>query len=413
MTSSASPPWRDDDVVIVSAARTPIGRFGGALANLSAAELGAAAARAALRRVRIGGTDRIEGQLSEVIMGCARQAGGGPNVARQIAHRSGVPHAVPAFTVNKACGSGLKAIALAAQAIRAGEAGIMLAGGAESMSRVPYYAEGARWGIKMGDAPLVDGMYRDGFLCPLCGQLMGETAENLADLHGISREEQDRYAAMSQNRAEAARREGRFKDEIEPIEVMGRGGKLTRIDADEHPRDGVTPASLAALPPVFRPKGTVHAGNSSGITDGAAAVVLMRLDEARRRGVAPMARLRGCATAGVAPEVMGIGPVPAVRSLLAAQGLALEQVDLFELNEAFAAQVLACVKELGIDIARLNVNGGAIALGHPIGASGARVVVTLLHEMARRGSRYGIATLCISGGMGIAALLETPPSASA
>ena len=273
------------------------------------------------------------------------------------------------------------------------------------MSRVPHYVE-ARWGLRLGDAPLTDGMYRDGFLCPLCNTVMGATAETLADRYHIPRAEQDAYAAMSQNRAEAARREGRFASEIVPVEVEGRKG-IERIVDDEHPRDGVTPASLAKLPPVFREGGTVHAGNSSGITDGAASVLVTTLAEARRRRIdGPLFRLLGIATAGVEPEIMGIGPVPAVKRLMQATATSLRDVDLIELNEAFAAQVLACVKDLEIDTARLNVNGGSIALGHPIGASGARVAVTLLHEMARRNARLGIATLCISGGMGIAALFE-------
>ncbi|MGH9868925.1 MAG: thiolase family protein [Candidatus Polarisedimenticolia bacterium] len=400
--STSHPPFHDDDIVLAGAVRTPIGKFGGALAGLTAARLGAAAAREALRRARV-----APGDLSEVIFGCARQAGGGPNVARQVGWAAGAPAEVPAFTVNKACGSGLKSIVLAAQAIRCGDAEIVLAGGTESMSRVPYLLDQARWGLKMGSAPVVDGMYRDGFLCPLCQQLMGETAEILADRHGISREEQDRYAAMSQNRAEAARRAGLFAAEIVPVETGStRGGTPAVLEHDEHPRDGVTAASLSKLAPVFRKDGTVHAGNSSGITDGAAAVVVMRLGEARRRGASPLFRLRGHAVAGVEPAIMGIGPVPAVRSVLERSGVALADVDLIELNEAFAAQVLACARELHLDLERLNVNGGSIALGHPIGASGARVVVTLVHEMERRGARLGLATLCISGGMGIAALLE-------
>jgi acetyl-CoA C-acetyltransferase len=402
MTSPACAPLRDDDVVLAGAVRTPIGRFGGSLSGLTAAQLGAAAAREALSRARVGPED-----LSEVIFGCARQAGGGPNVARQVGWRAGAPASVPAFTVNKACGSGLKSILLAAQAIRAGDASIVLAGGTESMSRVPYLLDQARWGIKMGNAPVIDGMYRDGFLCPLCDQLMGETAETLADRYGIDRAEQDRYAALSQNRAESARREGRFAAEIVPVETGSRRREAPAVlDIDEHPRDGVTPETLASLPPVFREGGTVHAGNSSGITDGAAAVVVMTAGEARRRGIAPIVRLVAHATAGVEPGIMGIGPVPAVRALLGRAGIPMAEIDLVELNEAFAAQVLACARELEIDLERLNVNGGSIALGHPIGASGARVVVTLVHEMARRRARLGLATLCISGGMGIAALLE-------
>ena len=404
MTSPVGSPLRDDDVVLAGAVRTPIGRFGGSLSSLTAAQLGAAAAREALRRARVDPAD-----VSEAIFGCARQAGAGPNVARQIAWRAGLPPAVPAFTVNKACGSGLKSVIAGSQAIRLGDASIVLAGGAESMSRVPYLVETARWGARMGDAPLVDGMYRDGFLCPLCGLLMGETAEILAERHVITREEQDRYAALSQNRAEVARREGRTRAEIAPVEVEGRRGETSVIETDEHPREGVTADGLSKLPPVFRKDGTVHAGNSSGITDGAAAMVLMTLGEARRRGLAPLFALRAYATAGVEPDVMGIGPVPAIRSLLSRAGLDLAAIDLVEINEAFAAQVLACARELKLDLDRLNVNGGAIALGHPIGASGARVVVTLLHEMNRRGARRGLASLCISGGMGIAALLEAVP----
>ncbi len=395
------PELRDTDIVVAGAVRTPIGRFGGALSSLTVAQLGGAAGAEALRRAGVAPAD-----LSEVIFGCARQAGAGPNVARQVGRRAGAPDALPAFTVNKACGSGLKSVVTAAQTIRAGDNLLVLAGGAESMSRVPYYAEGARWGIKLGEAPLVDGMYRDGFLCPLCGQLMGETAENLADRYGISRQEQDDYAALSQNRAEAARREKRFDAEIVPIQVEGRRGSVTTVQTDEHPRDGVTAASLASLPPVFRKNGTVHAGNSSGITDGAAAMVVTTLAEARRRGISPLFRLLGHSVAGVDPALMGIGPVPAVKALMAKTGLALGDVDLVELNEAFAAQVLACARDLDLDAGRLNVNGGSIALGHPIGASGARVTVTLLHEMNRRGARLGLATLCISGGMGIAALFD-------
>jgi len=389
------------DIVVTGAVRTPIGKFGGSLSALTAADLGVAAASEALRRSAVDPAD-----VTETIFGSARQAGTGPNIARQISWRAGVPASVPAFTVNKACGSGLKTLILAAQAIRAGDASIVLTGGTESMSNVPYMLDSARWGKGLGDAPLVDGMYRDGFLCPLCQQVMGNTAENLADLYAITRQQQDEYAALTQNRAERARLEGLFRDEIVGIEVPRRKGAPVIVDTDEHPRDGVTPEGLAKLPPVFRDQGTVHAGNSSGITDGAAAALVMPESEARRRGVAPLFRLMGYATAGVAPDIMGVGPVPAVRALLDKTGMSLDRIDLIELNEAFAAQVLACIKDLGIDRERLNVNGGAIALGHPIGASGARVMVTLLHAMTRRQARFGIAALCISGGMGIAALFE-------
>ncbi len=390
------------EVVVAGAVRTPIGRFGGGLSGLGAAEMGAAAARAALARCAVPPSD-----VEELIFGNARQAGGGPNVARQIAHRAGLPPEVPAYTVNRACGSGLQAIVCAAQAIRCGDARIVLAGGTESMSRLPHFVDAARFGLPEGDLSLDDGMYRDGFLCPLCGQLMGETAETLADRYRITREEQDRYAALSQNRCEAARRDRRFDDEIVPVEApAGGSGGHRLIRDDEHPRDGVTAAGMAKLPPVFRPGGTVHAGNSSGITDGAAALVVMDAAEAAARRITPAFRLSGYATAGVEAGVMGLGPVPAMRRLAEKTGVDARRADLIELNEAFAAQVLACVRELDLDIETLNVNGGAIALGHPIGASGARIVATLLHEMRRRGSRTGVATLCISGGMGMAALFE-------
>jgi acetyl-CoA C-acetyltransferase len=390
------------EILIAGAVRTPIGRFGGALSTLSAAEMGAAAAAAALQRSGIPPSD-----VDEVIFGNARQAGGGPNVARQIAHRARLPHTVPAYTVNRACGSGLQAIVSAAQAIRAGDARIVLAGGTESMSRVPHMISGARFGVPDGDLAIDDGMYRDGFLCPLCGKLMGETAETLADLYRITREEQDQYAAMSQSRCEAARRQRLFEDEIVPIAVPGAtGAPPTRVTADEHPRDGVTAASMAKLTAVFRKGGGVHAGNSSGITDGAAAMVVLEASEARRRGITGTFRLSGHAVAGVEAGIMGIGPVPALKKLAEKTGVDAKGADLIELNEAFAAQVLACVRDADLPLDKVNVNGGAIALGHPIGATGARIVVTLLHEMARRGARRGIATLCISGGMGMAALFE-------
>jgi acetyl-CoA C-acetyltransferase len=388
------------DVVIAGAVRTPFGRFGGALASLTAPEIGAVAAAEAMRRAGL-----APGDIEESIFGHARPAGVGPNPARQIAVRAGVPVTSPAFTVNMACGSGLRAILNAAQSIVAGEREVVLAGGVEAMSRVPYLLEGVRFGHKMGHQRVTDAMYRDGFLCPLCDQVMGETAETLADRYRIGRDEQDRFAAVSQNRCEDARRAGRFKDEIVPVPVAGPRG-TTLFETDEHPRDGVTPESLATLPPVFRKGGTVHAGNSSGLVDGAAACVVLSAGAARRLGVKPMARLTASAVAGVPPEIMGIGPVPAVRLLLKKTGLAVADIDLIELNEAFAVQVLACARDLELDPARVNVNGGAIAVGHPIGASGARIVATLLHEMARRGARRGLATLCISGGQGIAALFE-------
>jgi acetyl-CoA C-acetyltransferase len=388
------------DVVVAGAVRTPIGRFGGGLAGLTAAQLGAAAAAEALRRAGVAAS-----QVDEVVFGCARQAGGGPNVARQVGWRAGVPPEVPAFTVNMACASGLKAIELAFRAVRDGDAEVVLAGGAESMSRVPYLLPDARWGYRMGHQPAVDAMYQDGFLCPLSGRLMGETAETLAGQYGIPREEQDAFALRSQQRAAAALEAGRFAAEVVPVQVPGKKG-VEELARDEHPRS-TTLEALARLPPVFKADGGgVTAGNSSGITDGAAALVVLSAERARALGVKAMARIRGMAAAGVDPHVMGIGVVPAVRRLLERLSLPLGAFDLVEVNEAFAAQVLACDRELGFDPERLNVNGGAIALGHPIGATGVRICVTLLHEMARRGARRGLAALCVSGGMGLAAAFE-------
>ena len=381
----------NDEVVLASPVRTPIGRFGGALASATAVDLGVAAAKAVLERAEV-----APGLVDQTIFGHARQAGCGPNAARQVAVRAGIPVEKPAYGINQACLSGLQAILAAARAVRVGEADVVLAGGMESMSRVPYMLE-ARWGFRMGHRDVVDLMSKDGFLDPLSGKIMGETAETLARQYAISREEQDAYAARSQSRCEEARRAGRFEDEIIPMGALA---------TDEHPRDGVTPESLAALAPVFSKDGSVTAGNSSGITDGAAAVLVMSGEAARRAGLSPLARIVGWRVDGVPPEIMGIGPVPAVRNLLAATGTTLDAIDLVELNEAFAAQVIAVDRELHFDPDRLNVNGGAIALGHPIGCSGARVVVTLLHELVRRRGRLGLATLCVSGGMGGALLLE-------
>jgi acetyl-CoA C-acetyltransferase len=390
------------EVVVAGAVRTPIGKFGGALASLTAAQLGAAAAREALARAGL-----EPRQVDEAVFGCARQAGVGPNVARQVAWRAGLPQETPAFTVNMACGSGLKAIELAWRAVRDGDAEVVLAGGTESMSRVPYLLTGARWGYRMGDQAAVDGMYQDGFLCPLSEKVMGETAERLAELYKIPREEQDAFALRSQQRAAKAAAAGRFDDEIVPVKVAVKGGEA-EVRHDEHVRPDATLQALARLPPVFKEEGgTVTAGNSSGITDGAAAMVVLSAERAAALGVEPMARVVGVAAAGVDPQVMGIGVVPATRRLLEKTSLRAEDLDLVEMNEAFAAQVLACDRELGLDPERLNVNGGAIALGHPIGATGARISVTLLHEMARRKADRGLATLCISGGMGLAAIFES------
>jgi acetyl-CoA C-acetyltransferase len=383
------------DVVIAGAVRTPIGKFGGSLAGLAPGALGAQSVVEALRRASL-----APEQVDEVVFGCARQAGGGPNIARQVSFKAGIPQEVPAFTVNMACASGLKSLDLAARAVRDGEAEVVVAGGVESMSRVPYLMTGARWGLRMGPHPLVDGMYQDGFLCPLSGMVMGETAERLAEEYEIGRDEQDRFALRSQERAARAQTAGKFEAETFAVKVPGKKGEVD-FTRDEHPR-GTTLESLGKLPPAFKSEGgTVTAGNSSGITDGAAALVVTSRERAR-----PLARLLGVASAGVDPHVMGIGVVPAVKKLLERLSLRLDQFDLVEVNEAFAAQVLACDRELHFDPEKLNVNGGAIALGHPIGATGARIVVTLLHEMARRKARLGLATLCVSGGMGMAAAFE-------
>ncbi len=386
---------------VLSAARTPIGKFGGAFAAMSAADLGEVAAKAAIERSGLPAA-----AIDEAIFGHARQAGGGPNTARQVSHRAGVPDSIPAYTVNKACASSLKALTLGALSIAAGENEVVLVGGTECMSATPYLLPRARFGFRMGHAELVDAMYRDGFLCPLCGQLMGETAETLAREFGILRAEQDAYALESQRRAGQAIASNRFADEIAPVEIAGKKGSV-RIEKDEHPRPDSTLEALGKLPPVFDPEnGTVHAGNSSGVTDGAAALVLASEEEVRKSGVEPLARVGAFASAGVDPARMGIGPVPAIRKVLEKAGVKLADIDLVELNEAFAAQVIACARELPLDLARVNVNGGAIALGHPIGATGARIATTLLHEMKRRSVRLGLATLCVSGGMGMAVVFE-------
>jgi acetyl-CoA C-acetyltransferase len=386
-------------VYILSAVRTPIGKFGGSLASLTSADMGVVAAKAAIERAGI----RPE-QVEETIFGSARQAGGGPNPARQISIRSGVPQEVPAFTVNKACASGLKSIALAYQAILLGDSSCILAGGAESMSRVPYYLE-ARWGYRLGNQDLVDGMYRDGFFCPMAKMVMGETAELLAEHYKISREEQDEFALQSQTRAARAIAAGRFETELVPVTIESRRGAMT-FSRDEHPFADASMEKLGKLAPVFSKTGTVTAGNSSGITDGAAAIVLANEHFVKTNNLKPLARITAVTSAGVDPRSMGIGPVPALRKLEDKHNLRLHEFGLIELNEAFAAQVIACDRELNFNRDRLNVNGGAIALGHPIGCTGARITVTLLHEMLKRNSRRGVATLCVSGGMGMALALE-------
>ena len=388
------------EVFILSAVRTPIGKFGGALASQTAADMGAVAARAALQRAGVAAE-----QVQETIFGNARQAGGGPNVARQISIRSGVPKEVPAYTVNMACASGMKSMALGFEQIAQGNLDCVLAGGTESMSRLPYYLDGARWGLRLGHQELVDGMYRDGFFCPMAKMVMGETAEVLAEQYKISREEQDEFALRSQQRAQAALEACRFQNEIAPVVIEGKKGATT-FAKDEHPFLGATLEKMAKLQPVFSKTGTITAGNSSGITDGAAAVVLASEDFAKKNNLQPLARIMAWTQAGVDPRTMGIGPVPAVRLLEQRHGAKLQEFDVIELNEAFAAQVIACDRELHMDGEKLNVNGGAIALGHPIGCTGARMVATLLHEMRRRKCRRGLATLCVSGGMGMATAIE-------
>lgn len=386
-------------VYILSAVRTPIGKFGGSLASLTSADMGAVAAKAAIERAGI----RAD-QVEETIFGSARQAGGGPNPARQISIRSGVPQEVPAFTVNKACASGLKSIALAYQAILLGDSSCILAGGTESMSRVPYYLE-ARWGYRLGNQDLVDGMYRDGFFCPMAKMVMGETAELLAEHYKISRDEQDEFALLSQTRAARAIAAGRFDAELVPVTIESKKGAAT-FRRDEHPFADASVEKLGKLAPVFSKTGTVTAGNSSGITDGAAAVVLASEHFVKTNNLKPLARISAVASAGVDPRTMGIGPVPALRKLEDKHNLPLHDFGLIEMNEAFAAQVIACDRELNFNRDRLNVNGGAIALGHPIGCTGTRITVTLLHEMLKRNTRRGVATLCVSGGMGMALALE-------
>jgi acetyl-CoA C-acetyltransferase len=389
------------EAVIVSAARTAIGTFSGTLANTSASELGAVAIRAALERAKM-----EPGAVDEVLMGCILQAGQGQNPARQAALKAGLPVEIPCTTINKVCGSGLKSVALAAQSIMAGDAEIVVAGGAENMNLAPYMLDKARTGYRMGHGQLIDSMIHDGLWCIFGDTHMGITAENLAEKYGVSRAEQDEFAAASQAKAAAAIESGRFADEIVPVMLPQRKGDPIRFDKDEHVRPGTTVESLAKLRPAFKKDGTVTAGNASGINDGAAAVVVMSADRAKAMGLAPLAKVRAYASAGVDPSVMGIGPVPATRKALAKAGLTIEDIGLIEANEAFASQSLAVGRDLGWDPAVVNVNGGAIALGHPIGASGARILVTLVHEMQKRDVKYGLATLCIGGGMGIAMIVE-------
>ncbi len=390
-------------VYLAGGVRTPIGKFGGSLTPLSAPDLGVTAAKAALARAGVPAAD-----VDETIFGHGRQAGQGPGTGRQVSVRAGVPVEVPAWTVNMACGSSLKALLLGREAILLGRADLVLARGMESMSNTPYYLPRARWGYRLGNSEIVDGMYRDGFLCLLANQIMGETAENLVPIYRITRQEQDEYSARSQQRFEAAKKRGRLDREKTPVALPAKGskGETVPFTTDEHSRDGVTAADLAKLPAVFSKTGTVTAGNSSGITDGGSAIVVLSEKAVAEHGVKPQGRIIAATQAGVDPKVMGLGPVPAVRKLLADTGLSVADIDLWELNEAFAAQVIACNRELKIPEEKMNVDGGSIALGHPIGATGCRLLVTLLHSMAERSAKRGVATLCISGGLGLAVLVE-------
>jgi acetyl-CoA C-acetyltransferase len=388
-----------DDIVIVSAARTPVGAFNGAFANLPAHELGKIAIKAALERAGVEGA-----QVSEVIMGQILSAGQGQNPARQASIAAGIPVESPAWGVNQLCGSGLRTVALGYQAILNGDSDIVVAGGQESMSMAPHCAY-LRGGVKMGNFDMVDTMIKDGLWDAFNGYHMGTTAENVAKQYQITRQQQDDFAVKSQNKAEAAMKSGRFKDEITPVTIKSRKGDVV-VDTDEYPKAGVTLDSIAKLRPAFDKEGTVTAANASGINDGAAALVLMKASEAAKRGKKPLARIVSWAHAGVDPAIMGTGPIPASRAALKKAGWKIEDLDLVEANEAFAAQACAVNKDLGWDTGKVNVNGGAIALGHPIGASGARVLVTLLHEMGKRNAKKGLATLCIGGGMGIAMCVE-------
>ena len=389
------------DAVILSACRTPIGSFGGVFRDVSAVELGGAVIREAVARAGV-----APSEVGDVLMGCVLQAGTGMNVARQAALRAGLPIEVPAETVNRVCGSGLQAVVHAVEALGVGYVDTVIAGGTESTSDAQYLLKGARWGYRMGYTDVLDSLTGEGLFCAIQSCHMGVTAEEIAKRHSISRCDQDAFAAESQRRAVDAAAAGRFTAEIVPVEVPARRGASTRVSADEYPRPGTTVEKLSQLKPAFARDGTVTAGNASGINDGAAALVVTTTEKGRQLGKAPLARILAYASAGVDPMIMGMGPVPAVRSVLDRAGLRLDDIDLIELNEAFAAQSLAVVRELNLDPAKVNVNGGAIALGHPIGASGARILTTLIYELKARGGRYGVATLCIGGGMGIAMAIE-------
>ena len=388
-------------VVIAGAARTPIGSFGGTLKNVPARELGAVCIREALKRA---GVDPAS--VDEVVMGNVLQGGLGQNVARQMAMDAGIPKEVPAFTLNKVCGSGLRAVSLAAQMIKAEDADIIVAGGAESMSMAGYAVPAARWGARMGESKLIDMMINDGLTDAFNGIHMGITAENVCDQWGLTRRELDEFAAASQQKAIKAVRSGRFKDEIVPVQVPQRKGEVKIFDTDEYPKEGVTVESISGLRPAFKEGGMVTAANSSGLNDSGAAVVVMSEEKANELGITPLCSIKSYASAGVEPKIMGIGPVPSTRKALEKAGLSMEDIDLIEANEAFAAQSVAVGKELGFNMDKLNVNGGAIALGHPIGASGCRILISLIYEMQKRDASTGLATLCIGGGQGTAMIVE-------
>ncbi|SHJ59182.1 acetyl-CoA C-acetyltransferase [Paramaledivibacter caminithermalis] len=389
------------EVVIVSAVRTPIGAFNGCFKSLSAVDLGAVAAKEAIKRAGI--KPEI---IDEALIGNVLQGGLGQNVARQVVIKAGIPEHVPAITINKVCGSGLRTVSMAAQSIMLGDADVILAGGTESMTNAPYLLNKARWGHRMGDGKLVDSMIKDGLWDAFNDYHMGITAENVAERWNISREEQDKFALTSQQRAEKAIKEGRFKDEIVPVEVPQRKGDPMVVDTDEYPKFGTTLKKLGKLRPAFKKDGTVTAGNASGINDGAAMFIVMAKEKAEELGLDILATIKSYASAAIDPAIMGYGPVPSSKKALEKAGLKVEDLDLIEANEAFAAQSLAVAKDLNFDMDKVNVNGGAIALGHPIGASGARILVTLIHEMIKRDSKKGLATLCIGGGQGTAVIVE-------
>ncbi len=389
------------EVVIASAVRTPLGSFGGTLKGTAARTLGAIAIKAAIEKAGVNPAD-----IDEVLYGCVLQGGLGQNVARQASIDAGIPKEVPAMTINKVCGSGLRTISMAAQMIKAGDAEIIVAGGTENMSASGYALPTGRWGARMGDNKIVDMMTHDGLTCAFNNYHMGITAENVCEQWGLTREELDNFAASSQQKACKARAEGRFKDEIVPVEIPQRKGEPLVFDTDEYPKEGVTAEGIAKLRPAFKKDGIVTAANASGINDAAAALVVMSKEKADELGITPLCTIKSYASAGVDPSIMGVGPVPACTKAMEKAGLTIDQIDLIESNEAFAAQSVAVAKDLGFDLEKVNVNGGAIALGHPIGASGARIVVTLIHEMMKRDAKTGMATLCIGGGMGTTLIVE-------